>query len=210
MEYDKIGGWSQADLRRFIVNEVLSDPGALPKSPDPDPATLLPSRPLNDQDVPIWNAASQTWKTNRMLRLPQDFSYIRMQGQPAGFTIDNNFRVYNWSSASTLYIQDSQGYFTNNGSQLVINKACKAFTSMQAVGPNAGNFTLGFSPVYNGVSIDSIAGSISDESHAATIQLMSSVGFTITTFNASDVINIGGFCNSGIPTVVLCMMVLPS
>jgi hypothetical protein len=29
---DRIADWSQADLRRFIVNLVLSDPGALPRT----------------------------------------------------------------------------------------------------------------------------------------------------------------------------------
>ena len=31
MDDQKIGGWSQADLRRFIVNSINTDPGAFPK-----------------------------------------------------------------------------------------------------------------------------------------------------------------------------------
>ncbi len=65
---DNIASWSQAELRRFIVNTILSDPGAMPPSPLP-PGAL-------DGDVPVWDAASKTWRAStgkpvegRMLQL---------------------------------------------------------------------------------------------------------------------------------------------
>ncbi len=65
---DSIAGWSQAELRRFIVNTILSDPGAMPPSP-------LPAGSI-DGDVPVWDAASKLWRASttkpvegRMLQL---------------------------------------------------------------------------------------------------------------------------------------------
>lgn len=56
-----IGNWSQAELRRFIVNLLLSDPGALPRGVGTTPQSL-PS-PANDGDVPIWDSSQNKWVT---------------------------------------------------------------------------------------------------------------------------------------------------
>jgi len=205
-----IATWTPADLRRFVVNNILTDPGAYPKQPKDNTPTLPTNPGLDDGDVPVWDTSSQRWVTSSSKYVVPNVSYFRGQGTPAGFLVDANFRIYNWSSLGTLYAHDPTGYFNNNGSYFQFNKACTCAISMQAVGPNAGNYTLGFSPVYNGVTIDSVAGSISWEGSAGTIQLMSSVGFTIARFNAGDYIQIGGFCNSGVPTVSLVLMVLPT
>jgi len=46
MELDRIGGMTQGDLRRFIVNLLLSDPGALPKQPAPSNVSTGGASPL--------------------------------------------------------------------------------------------------------------------------------------------------------------------
>lgn len=54
-----IASFSQGDLRRFIVNLLHSDPGAVPSTAI-DETTLLPRNPL-DGDFPVWDRASQRW-----------------------------------------------------------------------------------------------------------------------------------------------------
>ena len=61
MEFDKIGDWSQADLRRYIVNLLNSDPGALPK----EVGGVSQQLPVAaDGDVPVWDAAANSWTTS--------------------------------------------------------------------------------------------------------------------------------------------------
>jgi hypothetical protein len=60
MDFEKIADWSQADLRRFVVNLLLSDPGALPKPPAHDATKDLPVS-ASDGDIPVWDKASQRW-----------------------------------------------------------------------------------------------------------------------------------------------------
>lgn len=208
---ETIAGWSPADLRRFVVNTILTDPGAYPKQAK-DNSPGLPTNPgLVDTDVPVWSSTTNSWVAQRALRLPQDFSYIRMQGQPSGFIVDTAFRIYNWSSAVTEYVQDSQGFFNNSGSRLTLNKACRCFIGMSFVGPNAGNYSAGFTPVYNGASIDSIMGGFYyNAAITGVIQNGGQAGWGIASFAGGDYIQIGGYCNSGVPTVVLTLMVLPS
>ena len=38
---DKIGDWTSAQLRQFIVNQILTDPGAYPKAVPQNPSTVL-------------------------------------------------------------------------------------------------------------------------------------------------------------------------
>lgn len=59
---DQIGSWSQADLRRFVVNLLLSDPGALPKEVS-GPSQQLPAG-ATDGSVPVWDSASNRWVTS--------------------------------------------------------------------------------------------------------------------------------------------------
>src|SRR6266496_2331697 len=64
---------SRGDLRRFIVNLLLSDPGALPKhlatttgaaeipaAPSSAPSGLPPA-PHTNREVPVWDAALNAW-----------------------------------------------------------------------------------------------------------------------------------------------------
>jgi len=58
-----IGGWTPAELRRFVVN-TLQDPGAQPES-----IAKLPKNPT-DGDVPVWNAAQKKWQTSSDIITP--------------------------------------------------------------------------------------------------------------------------------------------
>jgi hypothetical protein len=60
-----IANMTTDDLRRFIVNLLASDPGALPKTAPVDPKTLMPSF-HSDGDIPIWNEARQRWITKKL------------------------------------------------------------------------------------------------------------------------------------------------
>lgn len=53
-----IGGWSPDELRRFVVNTILTDPGALPKT------ASLP-KPVADGDVPVWDQGSNAWVSSQ-------------------------------------------------------------------------------------------------------------------------------------------------
>lgn len=55
---DTIGTWSQAELRRFVVNLLLTDPGALPKNIGGAQQTLPTAA---DGNVPVWDAAKNQW-----------------------------------------------------------------------------------------------------------------------------------------------------
>lgn len=78
MLVDNIGSWTQAQLRRYIINEILTDPGALPKSISGATQTLPSS--VHDGDVPIWDAATNSWlnstqkpvKANVLSNYPND------------------------------------------------------------------------------------------------------------------------------------------
>lgn len=54
-----IGHWTEADLRRFVVNLLSSDPGALPKTIGGS-AQQLPT-PVNDGEIPVWDSAKGAW-----------------------------------------------------------------------------------------------------------------------------------------------------
>ena len=62
---DTIAGWSEADLRRYVVNLLLTDPGALPKTVG-GAAQTLPS-PASDSDLPVWNAAQNKWVAQHLV-----------------------------------------------------------------------------------------------------------------------------------------------
>lgn len=62
MQRDSIAEWSQADLRRFVINLLLSDPGALPKEVS-GPSQQLPAG-ATDGSVPVWDSASNRWVTS--------------------------------------------------------------------------------------------------------------------------------------------------
>jgi hypothetical protein len=57
---ERIGDWSQAELRRFVVNTILTDPGAFPKE---QTQQRVPSS-ATDGDVPVWDVASSRWVTS--------------------------------------------------------------------------------------------------------------------------------------------------
>lgn len=63
-----IANWTPAQLRQFIVNSVLSDPGSLPKPKPVDPTTYLPAN-HTDGDVPVWDQASQRWTTSGVKKI---------------------------------------------------------------------------------------------------------------------------------------------
>lgn len=76
---DRIGDWSAADLRRFIANSVLSDPGSSPKS------QALP--PAADGDVPVWDTGTGSWVSSSKRPLPPRNVAFRAQRFAAPSTI---------------------------------------------------------------------------------------------------------------------------
>ena len=52
---ENIAGWSPADLRRYVVNTILTDPGAYPKAPKDDtPNLTVSATPPAAKDGDIW------------------------------------------------------------------------------------------------------------------------------------------------------------
>lgn len=190
-----IGGWSPAELRRFVVNTILNDPGA------------LPGAAISAQDISGYpNEDTTTLHGNGAWGPP--LSFLRLQAQPSGFIVDANFRIYNWNSPVAVYVNDPTGYFTITGGHVIVNKTCTVAISMPGVSPSQGNFAMGWAPVYNGSGIDVSAGGFYYQATAGVIQQGANTGFTINQLTAGTQIQPGGYCNSGTPTVVLNLIVL--
>jgi len=52
---ETIAGWSPADLRRYVVNTILTDPGAFPKQPKDDtPKVTVSATPPSAKNGDIW------------------------------------------------------------------------------------------------------------------------------------------------------------
>ena len=139
------------------------------------------------------------------------FSYVRFGGTPQGFVVDTAFRIYNLNG-TVVYLQDPEGFFTFPSNQYIqLTKPCTCLLSMTAVGPNAGNYAQGWTPVYNSASINSQAGGFYYQATVTgVIQLGSVSGFEINRFASNDYIQAGGYCNSGTPNIILDMIVMPS
>lgn len=104
---------TEDDLRRFVVNLLASDPGALPKPVPPNPSTLLPNA-HNAGDFPVWDVASQRWvNTNipMMTRAAYNFTYNAV-------TADTNFRTYGPSAFTVL--TDSSNFNAGTNSSFTI------------------------------------------------------------------------------------------
>lgn len=220
MQGENIGAWTAADLRRFIVNEVLSEPGVVPPAPVGTkqlPTTQQMPPPISaDGDVPVWDAASQRWvaarnytKGNAAKVLRQNgawgepqLSYIRVQGVLTGFIADLNFRIYNFNgAATTIMSNDPFSRFSFNGSTLTVAAGSYIF-GLYVIG-NAAGYECGWCLTYNGGTIDSTIQNGSNWGGLGAVQNMGVSATTMTNFfSSSGTVQISGFQNLGPPGAV--------
>jgi len=153
---ETIAGWSPAELRRYVVNTILTDPGAIPENKDTSPS--LPAYPA-DGDVPVWDAGSGSWVSSTK-KAPTDTNplvkqlpYIRVQGGISGFIADLNFRVYNLSSPSIIMENDPNNQLGLSSGQLTVAAGNYMF-GVYVVGRAAAAYEAAWTLTYNGVTID--------------------------------------------------------
>lgn len=64
MELPKIGDWTEGDLRRYVINLLLAEPGTASL----DKPQKLPAS--KDGDVPVWDAATNSWLPSSVHKIP--------------------------------------------------------------------------------------------------------------------------------------------
>ena len=206
---DSIGGWTPAELRRFVVNTILNDPGAMPEK-EPTPLGAGFPTTFTDQDVPTWDKASQSWKTRGRL---DDVSYIRINGSGfSGFVADTNFRIYDLASPSVTLEQDVKGRVSMNGSGRISIAVPGNYLLGGYVVGRAALYECAWTLIYNGTTIDSAAQNGANWGGLGVVQNLG-VSFSVMTsfFSSPGYVQLGGFQNDAtIPSAGMWAMWLPS
>ena len=198
-----IGDWTETQLRQFIVNNILTDPGSLPKPKPHDLTTDLPANHV-DGDVPVWDTASQRWQPSTKHPIPSSqlanapTQFIRIQGTGiSGFTADLNFRFYNLSGSSVVMENDPGGHFHDGGGYINIDVPGNYMVGCYVVGRAAFAYEAAWTVVYNSATIDTVIqngfnmGGVGVTQNAA----ISASGITNFFSSSGGTIQIGGFQN---------------
>lgn len=238
MDLDKLGNMTQGDLRRFVVNLLQSDPGALPGRLSHSES--LPSAPHSDGDVPVWDTASSRWlpssqhpvAASSLAGYPSDatkalagdgtwvtpvevasnFGYARYQGGLTYSASDLNGRTYTPFGSSPLFAIGQHGSSVSSGTITVTAGYYLFCLAMFAF--SAASAQVGAWPIYNGSTTDSVVGfgvQLIKGASGPPEQSMSGGGVSNFFSGAGGTIALQSFCSGGgTASAALSILRLPS